>query len=84
VQDPRHIRKRGQANATEDLLKQTLEIWQPRSKSPLSRTEARNIAANMLGVIGILTEWDSRERQETDIVGTLKIPEKPQKRMRPL
>jgi hypothetical protein len=77
VKEPRHIRKRGQANATEDLLKQTLELWQPRSKSPLSRTAARNIGTNMLGVIRILIEWDARERQQSDIVGTLKIPQKP-------
>jgi hypothetical protein len=42
--------------ANNNLIKQTLETWQPRLRRNLSREDARQVVENVTGFFGILAE----------------------------
>jgi hypothetical protein len=46
---------------TDDLIRHTREIWQPRLGRDLSREDARQIAANITGFFSVLAEWSRAE-----------------------
>ena len=66
-------------NHDDDLMGRTREVWQPRLGRPLSRDEAKRIAANVTGFFSVLAEWsraasptpanDARENVTSDDVG---------------
>ena len=52
---------------TEDqLLDQTLQVWQPRAARALTREDARQIVANFTGFFQILSEWRAAELREEE------------------
>ena len=44
-----------------------LAFWQERSKGTLTRGDAREICANMEGLLGVLKYWDDNERAEAAV-----------------
>jgi hypothetical protein len=63
------IRSRSDSEAADErdqakpqLIKQTLEVWQPRTSKVLTREDARQIAENVAGFFAILMEWDATEQ----------------------
>ncbi len=53
------------SNATNgNLIGRTIETWQPRLDSDLSREDARQIIENLTGIFSILAEWARAERPE--------------------
>jgi hypothetical protein len=44
-----------------ELIDQTIAVWQPRSRGKLCPEDARQIAENIVGFIGILKEWNTEE-----------------------
>ena len=59
-----------QANAASrnELLDETIGVWQPFSAQPLSR-DAREILVNVTGFFRILREWADEDRQAGGSVG---------------
>ena len=43
--------------ANDNLIDQTIAVWQPRLGREISREEARQIAENVSGFFSILREW---------------------------
>jgi hypothetical protein len=50
---------------SELLLDETIAIWQPYSKRPLSREDARQILENMTGFFQTLLNWDAADRAKS-------------------
>ena len=48
--------KRSRA-ANDNLIEQTIALWQPRLRRDLSREDACQIVENVAGFFNILTEW---------------------------
>jgi hypothetical protein len=48
-------------NLKDELIGRTCEIWQPRLRRDLSREDARQIAANVMGFFSVLAEWSREE-----------------------
>lgn len=46
----------------DDLVKRTIEAWEPRYGRPLSDADAREIVRNVTGFFDLLAEWDAKER----------------------
>lgn len=44
-------------NLNDELIGQTLKVWQPRLGRDLSRDEAKQVAASMTGFFAVLAEW---------------------------
>ena len=44
-------------NLKDELIGRTREVWQPRLGRDLSRENARQIAANVMGFFSVLAEW---------------------------
>lgn len=57
--------------AKQNLISNTLGVWQPRINGVLSEEEARKIAENTVGFFTLLLEWEAREQEnqgtETDV-----------------
>ena len=49
-------------NLDDDLGGRTRKVWQPRLGRELSREDARQIAANVVGFFSVLAEWSRAER----------------------
>ena len=47
--------------ANDNLIDQTIALWQPRLRRDLSREDARQIVENVTGFFNILTEWSREE-----------------------
>ena len=47
---------------TDDLLDETLRVFQPRTERRLTREDAREMVHNLTGCFRVLAEWDQRER----------------------
>jgi hypothetical protein len=47
--------------ANDNLIDQTIAVWQPRLRREISREEARQIAENFTGFFSILHEWSRGE-----------------------
>jgi len=47
--------------ANDNLIDQTIALWQPRLRRDLSREDARQIVENVTGFFNILTEWSRAE-----------------------
>lgn len=47
----------------EDILDQTLRVWQPYAKEPLSREDAREIVANVTGFFRVLRAWAEEDKR---------------------
>jgi hypothetical protein len=52
--------KRSRA-ANDNLIDQTIALWQSRLQRDLSREDARQIVENVTGFFNILTEWSRAE-----------------------
>jgi hypothetical protein len=52
--------KRSRA-ANDNLIDQTIALWQPRLRRDLSREDARQIVENVTSFFNILTEWSRAE-----------------------
>lgn len=52
------------ANYSEAFLKETIRVWQPRSKNPLTLEDAREIACNMVVFARLLIALDRKYGQE--------------------
>ena len=52
--------KRSRA-ANDNLIDQTIALWQPRLRRDLSREDARQIVENVTGFFAILAEWSRAE-----------------------
>jgi hypothetical protein len=50
----------------DNLINQTIGLWQPRCRRDLSREDARQIAENVAGFFSILAEWARDEKPATD------------------
>jgi len=49
--------------AKQNLIRNTLGVWQPRINGVLSDEEARKIAENTVGFFTLLLEWEAREQE---------------------
>ena len=49
----------------DELIDQTLAVWQPRSAQRLTREDARQIVENIAGFFQLLAGWDEVARQST-------------------
>lgn len=52
--------------AEDQLLDQTLQVWQPRAARALTREDARQIVANFTGFFQVLSEWKAAELREEE------------------
>jgi hypothetical protein len=50
------------SSARNNLLDETIAIWQARTSRPLTREDAREIIENMTGFFNVVREWDRAER----------------------
>ena len=50
----------------DDLVLQTIEVWQPRSERRLTPEDAREIISNASGFFRVLAEWDRRSSEEAE------------------
>jgi hypothetical protein len=48
----------------DNLLDQTLKVWQPRTSRKLTREDARQIVENITGFFRILLEWEMASQRE--------------------
>jgi hypothetical protein len=62
---PRHRPRWTPVSADSPFIDETLAFWQPQSRRPLTREDAREIIENVSGFFSILLEWDAAERQAT-------------------
>ena len=53
----------------DDLIEDTLRVFQPRTERRLTREDAREIAHNLTGFFKVLVEWDRRERERAAASG---------------
>lgn len=49
--------------ASDDFLDETLRVWQPHSKKPLNREDAREIVENISGFFRVLRDWAEEDRR---------------------
>ena len=47
--------------ANDNLIDQTIKLWQPRLGRKLSREDARQIAENVTGFFAVLAKWSRAE-----------------------
>jgi hypothetical protein len=47
--------------ANDNLIDQTIAVWEPRLRRDLSREDARQIAENVTGFFNVLAEWSRAE-----------------------
>ena len=50
----------------EEFLNKTIKLWQPYSKEPLTREDAREIVQNFVGFFEVLMEWDKKNQEAKD------------------
>ena len=51
-------------SADSPFIDETLAFWQPQSRRPLTREDAREIIENVSGFFSILLEWDAAEKSD--------------------
>lgn len=51
-------------NRERDIIDRTIEVFQPRAATPLSREDGREMLSNVTGFFKVLSEWAARERVE--------------------
>ena len=49
-----------------ELIKKTIEVWQPLSNEKLSEEDAREIIENIAGFFSNLKRWDDEERRKQE------------------
>lgn len=49
-----------------DLIKKTIEVWQPLSEKKLNEEDAREIIENITGFFSTLKEWDGKEKEKLE------------------
>ena len=49
-----------------DLIKTTIEVWQPLSEKKLNEEDAREIIENITGFFSTLKRWDDKEKEESE------------------
>jgi hypothetical protein len=67
--------------ASDNLIYQTIGLWQPRCRRDLSREDARQIVENITGFFSILHEWSRAEtppvpnhnRERSGVHGTCEV-----------
>lgn len=55
--------------ANEDFIVKTLEVWQTKILSDLTREDARQIIDNVTGFFGVLQEWEAAEKRHSKNTG---------------
>jgi len=50
------------ADKKQGLIERTLAVYQPRTKRTLSHEDAREIAANIVGLFQVLREWAAKDQ----------------------
>lgn len=53
-----------QRDTEQDLLGETLRVWQPRADGRLTDDDAREIVSNVAGFFRLLAEWDRDARRQ--------------------
>lgn len=62
-------------NLKDDLIRRSREVWQPRLGRDLSREDARQVAADVIGFFSVLAEWSRAEMPSpANDVGTPDAP----------
>lgn len=49
---------------SKDFLDETIRVWQPLSKEPLTYADAEEITENMVGYFNTLLRWEAEARQK--------------------
>ena len=62
------------SDISDELIDQTLAVWQPRSARRLTREDARQIVENIAGFFQVLARWDQVARQATMAASTVEMP----------
>ena len=52
-----------------ELIKKTIEVWQPLSEEKLSEKDGREIIENITGFFSTLKRWDDEERRKQEDEG---------------
>ncbi len=47
-----------------DFIDETLEFWQQRASTPLTREDARQIIENVAGFFNVIQEWEKEEESK--------------------
>ncbi|WP_375414982.1 hypothetical protein [uncultured Bradyrhizobium sp.] len=55
----------GSGALTAEFLDETISEWQPYSRRPLTREDAREIIYNVTGFMNVLLRWERAARQNT-------------------
>lgn len=54
----------------DEIIEQTLAVWQPRTRRPLTPEDARQIIENVTGFFQLLARWDHAARQHANLGAT--------------
>lgn len=54
----------------DSLVTETLAVWQPLTRDPLTRSDARRIASDIGDFLAVLADWDRIQRENTVGGGT--------------
>ena len=65
------------AVASDDLIDQTIALFEPRYGRKITREEAREILANLTGFFEILLEWDLEPKAKTSQAATVTSSDAP-------
>ena len=49
---------------SDEFLDETIRLWQPYYKEPLTREDAREIIQNFVGFFEVLMEWDREVKEK--------------------
>lgn len=52
-----------------DLIKKTIQVWQPLSEKKLNEEDAREIIENITGFFSTLKKWDDKEKEKLEDEG---------------
>ena len=53
-------------NPSAELIKKTIDVWQPLSKKELNEEDVREIIENITGFFSTLKRWDDQERRKQE------------------
>lgn len=51
--------------APDEFLRETIEVWQPKSERHLTPEDAREVISNASGFFSVLAEWDRNTSRAT-------------------
>ena len=56
-----------------ELIKKTIDVWQPLSKKELNEEDAREIIENITGFFSTLKKWDDKEKENSEDEGNCSL-----------